>query len=68
MSYSFVFIYYAILICKIAPAREAHSYEFVTFDGDFTSKNVYKGTPRPELDRAWSKLLESVLDPFSKNP
>jgi hypothetical protein len=42
-----------------APAREAHEYERITFDGDFTSVNPYKGEIRPELDHAWSRLLES---------
>jgi len=43
-----------------APARQAHEYERVTFDGFFTSKNPYKGEWRPELDDAWGLLLESM--------
>ena len=49
-----------MLISIIAPARGAHEYERVTFDGFFTSTNPYKGPWRPELDDAWGLLLESL--------
>ena len=48
------------MLMIIAPARQAHEYKRVTFDGFFTSKNPYKGEWRPELDDAWGLLLESM--------
>jgi len=43
---------------SVAPARSAIKYEKVAFDGDLTKANPYKGTPRPELERAWHDLLQ----------
>jgi hypothetical protein len=50
-----------------SPARAAHDYERVTFDGFFTSKNPYKGEWRPELDDAWGTLLENSNIVVSKD-
>ena len=52
--------------CYSAPANEAISYHTVTFDNNLEDENVYKGTPRPELDKAWRGLLKCKFSSCSR--
>ena len=45
------------LIYSIAPAHGAVRYERKFVDFEVHSTNVYRGIPRPELDKAWSDLF-----------
>ncbi|KAK0732541.1 hypothetical protein B0T21DRAFT_369169 [Apiosordaria backusii] len=40
-----------------SPALQAVRYHQVTFPAAFTAQSVYRGTPTPELDAAWQKLV-----------
>jgi hypothetical protein len=41
-----------------APAWEAVEYYQTTFEGEFTQPSVWRGTPSPELDRAWARISD----------
>lgn len=48
-----------------APARDAVSYETVTFANDLDAESPYIGEPRPELHNAWHNLLKCTSDDLS---
>lgn len=48
------------------PALPAVQWEFRTFENSLETANPYKGPPRPELDKAWNKLLDPSAIRLSK--
>lgn len=46
----------------IAPARAGVKYEKVTMTNDFSTNNPFRGTPRPEMDDAWSDMMQCEWD------
>ncbi|KAI5797621.1 hypothetical protein EDC01DRAFT_727327 [Geopyxis carbonaria] len=44
-----------------SPAWDAVEYETVKFKGGFWLETVYKGKPRPELEQAWSDLIQDHI-------
>ncbi|KAL8665678.1 MAG: hypothetical protein Q9202_001988 [Teloschistes flavicans] len=43
-----------------SPARSAVSFQRKVFDGALVIENPFTGSPRPELDEAWHRLLQNA--------
>ena len=44
-----------------APAMDAIEYKTVTINGNIVQRNEYVGTPRPELEEAWTRISTGKL-------
>lgn len=45
---------------RAAPASGAIKHEKIRFSAALNATNEYRGDPRPEVDRAWARLLDAV--------
>lgn len=45
-----------------APANYAIAYRMMTINGNIVQHNEFVGTPRPELEKAWTRISTGKFD------